>query len=410
MSLTRSLGLWWHLRRHSGTVGLGPIRVPGGSGPLVWICCTDGGDSALRQVLRALQAHPALRIAISLPGAGTTAPATTLPEMSGQQVSIVPGPGHDPRATRKLLTALRPDAVLALGSSVPAALAVECSDAALPLLLAEMQCSQNCHDHCICQYRLAARASRILVTDENSRQVIQACGALPDRVSVTGPVSDLREPLGCLEPERAMLADQLARRQVWLAAALPPSEEIAWLTAHRAALRHSHRALAIVMPADPARGPDLTRWLESEGLTVAERARDEEPEPDIQVLVADDPAEMGLWYRLASVCFMGGTLSGHDSAARHPFEPAALGSAILHGPYTERHQTAWGQLDGACAARPVRDAAGLAQGVADLIAPDQAAQLATNAWAVATGGAEAAQQIAQACLHAAQAHAERISA
>lgn len=399
MPLGRSLGLWWHLRRHSGTVRLGPIRVPGGTGPLIWIVCTHDGDSALQQILNALQAIRPVRAAISITGR----PALLRDlAAAGPHVSVVPAPGHDPRATRKLLTALRPDAVLSLGSGVPAALAVTCEEQGVPLLLAEMHCHHDCRDHCICQYHLANRASHILVTDENSRRIILTCGARPQTVSVTGPVSDLREPLPCLEPERAMLAEQLARRQVWLAAALPQTEEIAWLTAHRAALRHSHRALGIVMPADPARGPDLSRWLESEGLTVAERARDEEPEPDIQVLVVDDPIEMGLWYRLASVCFMGGTLSGQDSAARHPFEPASLGSAILHGPYTERHQTAWGQLDSARAARPVANAGELARGIADLIAPDQAAQLAANAWAVATGGAEAAQHIAQACLDAAQ--------
>jgi 3-deoxy-D-manno-octulosonic-acid transferase len=42
-------------------------------------------------------------------------------------------------------------------------------------------------------------------------------------------------------------------------------------------------------------------------------------------------ASLGLWYRVAPISLVGGSLQpigGHN-----PFEPAALGSAILHGPY-----------------------------------------------------------------------------
>src|SRR5690606_18817778 len=106
--------------------------------------------------------------------------------------------------------------------------------------------------------------------------------------------------------------------------------------------------------------------------------------------------EMGLWYRLAPVCFLGGTLlPGPGLAPRHPFEPAALGSAIIHGPATQVHGAEWGQLDGASAARLVMDAAELSSAVADLSAPDQAAALAGVAWSVSTGGAAVLARIAE---------------
>ena len=110
---------------------------------------------------------------------------------------------------------------------------------------------------------------------------------------------------------------------------------------------------------------------------------------------------MGLWYRLAPVCFMGGTLlPGPGAAPRHPFEPAALGSAIIHGPLTEAHSAEWTQLDGASAARMVADPAGLSRAVADLSAADQAAMLAGNAWAVSTGGAAVLRRIADTVIDA----------
>ena len=85
---------------------------------------------------------------------------------------------------------------------------------------------------------------------------------------------------------------------------------------------------------------------------------DEDFGDEIQVLLTDGPTEMGLWYRLAPVTYLGGTLGGDDAAARHPFEPAALGSAIVHGPHTARFATEWQQLGGAGAAADVADRGG----------------------------------------------------
>ena len=45
------------------------------------------------------------------------------------------------------------------------------------------------------------------------------------------------------------------------------------------------------------------RAAEAAGLTVARRDQDEEPDAEVNVLVAEDSAELGLWYRLAPVAF-----------------------------------------------------------------------------------------------------------
>ena len=54
---------------------------------------------------------------------------------------------------------------------------------------------------------------------------------------------------------------------------------------------------------------------------------------------------MGLWYRLAPVALVGGSfgpVEGHN-----PWEAAALGCAILHGPRTENFSADYNELDGA---------------------------------------------------------------
>ena len=135
-------------------------------------------------------------------------------------------------------------------------------------------------------------------------------------------------------------------------AALPGDRRFALL--HQAALHHNHRSLLVVAGLPPETVPEIQAEVEALGLAAVLRSEDDDPEADDQVLIAEDSYEMGLWYRLAPVCFMGGTLfEGPSLPPRHPFEPAALGSAIIHGPLPGPHAAEWIQLDGASAARLV---------------------------------------------------------
>ena len=89
---------------------------------------------------------------------------------------------------------------------------------------------------------------------------------------------------------------------------------------------------------------------------------------------------------------MGSSLiSGHGG--RDPFEPAALGSAILYGPNVSRYLPAYSRLASAGAARIVRDAETLAGAITRLSAPDQAALMAHAAWEVSSDGAEATDRL-----------------
>jgi 3-deoxy-D-manno-octulosonic-acid transferase len=96
-------------------------------------------------------------------------------------------------------------------------------------------------------------------------------------------------------------------------------------------------------------------------MALATRSVGERPGPGQQVYLADTFGELGLWYRLAPVALVGGTfgpVEGHN-----PWEPAALGAAILHGPHVANFAADYAALDGAGAARLVR-AGDLAEAVA----------------------------------------------
>jgi 3-deoxy-D-manno-octulosonic-acid transferase len=74
---------------------------------------------------------------------------------------------------------------------------------------------------------------------------------------------------------------------------------------------------------------------------------------------------MGLWYRLADVAFLGGSLVPHGG--QNPIEPAKLLVPVLHGAHVDNFRDVYDALAAAQAVRTVRDGAALAEAVKDLI-------------------------------------------
>ena len=86
---------------------------------------------------------------------------------------------------------------------------------------------------------------------------------------------------------------------------------------------------------------------------------------DTQIYIADTIGELGIFYRLAPLVFMGGSLIPHGG--QNPIEPAKLGVAIMHGPHIFNFTEPFGLLDSRDGALAVRDGEALAQAVAQLL-------------------------------------------
>lgn len=234
--------------------------------------------------------------------------------------------------------------------------------------------------------------SSIFAQDEEAARAFRKAGGSLSAVAVTGRLEEESAALPCLEPERETLARLLLTRPVWFAAALPEAEEDAIISAHKTSIGLAHRSLMIVSCQDPDRSAAMTDKLTERGLSVAVRANDDEPDPETEVYVVEGTSELGLWYRLAPVTYLGGSLLGSGSN-RSPLEAAALGSAILHGPKTGAFAEAFSRLSKASASRQVTSERDLRDGLADILAPDKAARLAQAAWIIASDGAEATEKI-----------------
>src|SRR6185436_5306768 len=115
------------------------------------------------------------------------------------------------------------------------------------------------------------------------------------------------------------------------------------LPAHDALRARYPHLLTIIVPRHTSRGVEIAELCATR--TSRQRSKGGRIEPDTAVYIADTIGELGLFYRLASFAFVGGTLvpmGGHN-----PLEPARLHCAVIAGPHTFNSQSAFEAVFGA---------------------------------------------------------------
>jgi 3-deoxy-D-manno-octulosonic-acid transferase len=216
---------------------------------------------------------------------------------------------------------------------------------------------------------------------------LTALGIETGRISVTPPLQAGGYALPCQDSDLSDLSRSLGGRPVWMACAVQEQEIAAVLSAHRQAERLSHRLLLILHVAAPELASASETIIDEDGLRLVNWSSGGEPDDATQVLLVPESHDLGLFFRLAPVTFMGSSLV-QGNTGRNPFEAAALGSAVLYGPHVRQYMPFYSRLAQAGAARIVKDAETLGAAVTRLIAPDQAAAMAHAGWDVVSEGAD----------------------
>lgn len=367
----------------------GVASRPRPDGPLVWFHAASVGESlaVLELVRRLLEDREDLHVLV------TTGSVTSAAVMADRL------PDHAmhhfvPLDAKPFVTAFldhwKPDVAIWTESELWPTLVVETHARDIPMLLLNARMSKASYD----KWRftggmarnLLQRFQMALVQDDLTMVYLRRLGMPVERMTVMGTLKEGAAALPCDEEDRSEMAAILAGRPVWLAASTHEGEERMILQAHRLAMRSSPRLLLILVPRHPERGDEIATLLQSDKWRFTRRTADEVPVDEAGVYLADTLGELGLWYRLSPISFVGGSLvaiGGHN-----PFEPAALGSAILHGPYVTNFVEIYDRLREGAAARLVSSPEKLANHVSSLLSPEQAASMAAAAWQVISDGAD----------------------
>lgn len=356
---------------------LGHASLPRPDGPLAWIHAVSVGEavSALALVDWLSARRPDLALLMTT-GTRTAAQmmAARLPTGAAHQYAPLDTPG----AVKRFLDHWRPGLGLIVESELWPNLILGAETAGVRLALVSARITRASADG---WGRAPAAARRML----GAFQVVLAQdAATADRLAAMGRPADGRlnlkdaaEPLPVDDAGLGRLRAAVAGRQVLLAASTHAGED-ELVTAAWAALPQP-RPLLVIAPRHPARAETIAAALAPH--RIARRSLGRQPDADTQIYLADTLGELGLFYRLADLCLVGGSLvagvGGHN-----PLEPARLGAAIVSGPHVANFQDLYADLEAAGGAALARGE--LAPILAALIAdPDARTALAARALAFA---------------------------
>ncbi|MBK0327527.1 3-deoxy-D-manno-octulosonic acid transferase [Rhodobacteraceae bacterium F11138] len=357
-------------------------------GDLVWAHATNHArysalcDLGLR--LRSLQ--PDLHFLITYDAARLYPPPIPL-EGCDRLIGLGPDQAG---AARSFLDQWQPNVLLWTGGDLMPTLIGAAANREIPLILLDVSEA----DLTIRRYRWLFDMARaclnrfdvILAVSPDTRSELLRLGVSTPEIRVTGRLQNSAAPPHCSDEELSDATRDVASRPVWLAAHVRTDEFEQILTAHRAALRLLHRLLLVVVTDPQADADALIRQMARMNLRSTDWDTGGAIDDNTQVVVSRDEDSLGLWYRLAPLSFMAGSLLP-GSGGHSPLAAAALGSAVLYGSHVEDHLEAYARLAAAGAARAVRDGDGLAGAVVQLSAPDHAAAMALAGWEVVTEGA-----------------------
>ena len=336
-------------------------------GPLVWVHAASVGEavSMLALIDTLVAERPSFSVLVTT---GTVTSARLLasrlpPERAFHQYVPVDRPAY----VRRFLEHWRPDLALWVESEFWPNLITETASREIPMLLINARLSQRSFENWRRWPLLAAAVigafDLCLAQDVVQAERLRQLGAR--RALCVGNLKSAAGPLPVIEAELAKLAAQSAGRPLWLAASTHEGEEEAALAAHVVLKQRWPDLLTLIVPRHPARAATVTRLLQASSLAVARRSLAEPVTAETDIYLGDTLGELGLFYRLAGIAFIGGSLvpmGGHN-----PLEAALLDCAVLHGPDMSNCAAIARDLATAGAAQAVRDAGELAAAVALLL-------------------------------------------
>jgi 3-deoxy-D-manno-octulosonic-acid transferase len=369
---------------------------PRPQGPLVWLHAASVGEamSVLPLVDRLRQRWPSVALLFT---SGTLTSAQLLAERLPAGTFHQYAPLDVPAWVSRFLDHWRPGAVLWVESELWPNTIAEIERRRIPLALVNARLSPRSFQ----RWRSASALLRpplqafdpCLAQDETTAERLTALGAR--HVRCLGNLKFDAEPLPANAGELARLEKAIGPRPAWLAASIHPGEVAAIAAAHRTVAARQAQLLTVVVPRHPPRGPEMAAAFAGAGLRVAQRSAGLLPGPDTDVYVADTLGELGVFYRLCSVVFVGGSLIAHGG--QNPLEAARLHSAIVFGPHMFNFSEATTALLATGGAEQVADASGLAEAVARLLAePALVKARAAAAERIADSGRGALERVADA--------------
>lgn len=347
--------------------------------PLVWMHGASLGETlAMLPLVKEMKRQGVH----SLITCQTATAATLLSKRLAGDAEVRFAPFDFPKGVRRFLAAWRPRLLVLMEGEVWPVLMDAAASAGLPVSTINPRMSERSHRRWL---RLESFAKEVfgsislaLGADDKSRDRLISLGVRPDGFECAASLKQAGYPPPVDAETLKVLRRRIGDAPVWLAACTHPAdEEVAVEAQSLLAQTATPPPLLILVPRHPERGAATLANAARAGLRGVLRSNGEEPGGGEDVYVADTVGEMGLWYSLAPVSFVGGSFG--EEGGHNPLEAVRLDSAVLHGPSVDSFQDIYADLGTVGGAVSVGDGAELARNVERLLSDGCAMDLAQAA-------------------------------
>ncbi|HYB50859.1 MAG TPA: lipid IV(A) 3-deoxy-D-manno-octulosonic acid transferase [Burkholderiaceae bacterium] len=356
--------------------GRGAICPAGPDADVIWVHAVSVGETrAAQPLIQGLaRTHPRAQFVLThMTPTGRAAGAEiarTLPQRVQQRYL----PYDLPSAVRRFFLETAPRAGILMETEVWPNLLYAAHERGVPMVLANARLSARSLRKALRYGNLIVQAAACVtsVGAQSAADAQRIARIYDGPIRVTGNLKFDLQPdarqLAQGRSLRARLREVLGDRPLWLFASTREGEERQILTAVEAlqgshgAAAHERQPLLLFVPRHPQRFEQVAALLQSWGATVLRRAQWEKAsgaeaaqEPRARVvLLGDSMGEMPLYYAMADVALIGGSLQ--PLGGQNLIEACACGCPVVLGPHMFNFAQAAEDALAAGAARRVSDA------------------------------------------------------
>ncbi|MCE3231934.1 MAG: 3-deoxy-D-manno-octulosonic acid transferase [Rickettsiaceae bacterium] len=343
----------------------GKTGVERPDGKLVWVHAASVGESisVLPIITKLVEPNGDINFLLTT---GTTSSARIVAERLPARTIHQYVPIDTLDAVTNFLSHWKPDLALWVESELWPNLVTQASKIC-PMLLLNGRMSERSYNkwqrHKSLSNMILSCFSLILAQSKHDAERFEKLGS--NNVKYIGNIKYDAPPLPDDEEKRRSLEVMIGSRPIWLASSTHNGEEELIAEAHKKLKEQYPQILTIIAPRHPARSAEIIRTLYDMGMSISLRSIDDEITDRTDIYLADTMGELGIFYRLAKIVFIGGTLV--QWGGQNPLEPARLGCSIVHGPHMDNFAEIESELAQHNAAIIVQDSNTLANAVASLI-------------------------------------------
>jgi 3-deoxy-D-manno-octulosonic-acid transferase len=272
-----------------------------------------------------------------------------------------------PHSVERFLQHWRPDLILFAESELWPNLLLAGKRRKIPMLLLNARMSERSFRRwqrfgATAKYLLSLFDKCLTQTSTDAERLMRL-GAT--RVAVTGNLKFDSSAPPAPHMKLSALKALIGSRPVWLAASTHDGEEEAILKTHLSLSAYFPDLLTIIAPRHPERGKAVAALATRAGLQGSLRSAGLVPDSATDIYIADTIGELGMFFRLSPIVFMGGSLVPHGG--QNPIEPAKLGCALLHGPHVHNFSEVYAVLGKSGGAVPILEPDMLTEAVGNLL-------------------------------------------